>query len=165
LVQLAAVEGQQELEKKESVDLGKLVKEEIEGLASVIENRSLEIKSVGLDAAGEIDGDPLMLRIAVRNVLSNAFDFSPRGGLVEIRVSREGSEKIFSVLDEGPGLPDYAVDRVFDRFYSLKNEVTGRKGSGIGLSFVKATMELHGGEAVLRNREAGGAEAVFRFSV
>lgn len=67
------------------------------------------------------------------------------------------------VSDEGPGIPEYAAGRVFDRFYSLKNEVTGRKGSGIGLSFVKAAMELHGGGASLVNRNGGGAEMTLRF--
>jgi two-component system sensor histidine kinase CreC len=60
-------------------------------------------------------------------------------------------------------MPDYAEGRVFDRFYSLKNEVTGRKGSGIGLSFVKATMDLHGGTATLANRPEGGAEMTLHF--
>ena len=148
LVQLAAVEGQQELEKKEVVDLGSLVSEEISGLASVIENRSLEIREQGLSDGQVIHGDPLMLRIAVRNVLGNAFDFSPEGGAVEISLT-SGDHIALCVRDHGAGLPDYAVDRVFDRFYSLKNEATGRKGSGIGLSFVKATIELHGGGASL----------------
>jgi len=74
-----------------------------------------------------------------------------------------GGEGLALFRSRGPDLPDYAVDRVFDRFYSLKNEVTGRKGSGIGLSFVKAAMDLHGGVATLENREGGGAIATLRF--
>ena len=109
-----------------------------------------------------IQGEPLMLRIAVRNLLSNAFDFSAERGVVEI--SLVSSDLIeLCVRDHGVGLPDYAVDRVFERFYSLKNEATGRKGSGIGLSFVKATMELHGGTASLRDGECGGAVATLVF--
>ena len=100
-----------------------------------------------------------MLRIAVRNLLNNSFDFSPEEGEVDVTIKSEGEKIEVIVSDRGPGIPDYAVGRVFERFYSLKNEVTGRKGSGIGLSFVKATMDLHGGSASLDNREGGGAEA------
>ena len=111
-----------------------------------------------------ITGDLLMLRIALRNVLQNALDFSPDEGRVEVVLEvDDGGFAELRLLDRGPGLPDYAKDRVFDRFYSLKNEVTGRKGSGLGLSFVKAAMDLHNGAATLENREGGGALAVLRF--
>ena len=50
------------------------------------------------------------------------------------------------------GVPDYATERVFDRFFSLKNSVTGRKGSGLGLCFVREAMDLHHGAVKLENR-------------
>jgi len=165
LVQLAAVESRTNIERLESFDLAGLVREEVAAFSSVIETRQLKVDADGLSAGAKIEGDPLMLRIAMRNVLNNAFDFSPEGGRIEISIVT-GSEGIeLCVRDEGPGMPDYAVGRVFDRFYSLKNETTGRKGSGIGLSFVRATMELHGGCAELRNRDGqgGGAEMILRF--
>ena len=164
LVQLASVESLSQLEKRERVQLPELLREEIAGLQSVIEMKQLETRVRGLDSSASIEGDPLMLRIAVRNILNNAFDFSPEGGVVEIELTSRGEVVEIAVRDEGPGLPDYAVGRVFDRFYSLKNEVTGRKGSGIGLSFVRSTMALHGGDASLENRSEGGAEMRLRFS-
>ena len=164
LVQLASVESLSQLEKRERVQLPELLREEIAGLQSVIEMKQLETRVRGLDSSASIEGDPLMLRIAVRNILNNAFDFSPEGGVVEIELTSRGEVVEIAVRDEGPGLPDYAVGRVFDRFYSLKNEVTGRKGSGIGLSFVRSTMALHGGDASLENRSIGGAEMKLRFS-
>lgn len=164
LVQLASVESQTSLEKRERVDLAALVSEELSGLSSVVDTRQLRILTKGLDRETVIEGDPLMLRIAVRNILSNAFDFSPDEGEVEIELSHRRGEGIeLTVRDRGPGLPDYAVGRVFDRFYSLKNEVTGRKGSGIGLTFVRSTMGLHEGTAHLGNRSDGGAEMKLRF--
>lgn len=164
LVQLAAIESRTKLATRESVDLGALVREELAGLHAPVENRGLDVVLSGMDEGHRLDGDPLMLRIALRNVLNNAFDFSPAGGRVGITLTRAGkSGQALTVTDEGPGIPDYAEGRVFDRFYSLKNEVTGRKGSGIGLSFVKATMDLHGGSATLANRPEGGAEMTLRF--
>lgn len=164
LVQLAAVEGRSDLAARETFDLAALVREECAELAPAAESRGREMVLSGCGGTEQITGDPLMTRIAVRNVLENALDFSPSGGKVEVFLDRgEGGASILRVLDRGPGLPEFARDRVFDRFYSLKNEVTGRKGSGIGLSFVKAAMDLHGGEATLENREGGGAVATLRF--
>jgi two-component system, OmpR family, sensor histidine kinase CreC len=164
LVQLAAIESRTKLATRESVELGALVKEELAGLSAPVENRGIVLEVSGLDEGLRLDGDPLMLRIALRNVLNNAFDFSPEGGRVGITLAGEGRGGVrLVVTDDGPGIPDYAAGRVFDRFYSLKNEVTGRKGSGIGLSFVKATMDLHGGTATLANRPGGGAEMTLIF--
>ena len=165
LVQLAAIESRTHLATRERIDLAALVREEVAEFAPSATTRGVEVVLSGSAGAVTISGDPLMLRIAVRNVLQNAIDFSPDGGRVVIEVTEGGggAAAAVRVIDQGPGLPDYAKDRVFDRFYSLKNEVTGRKGSGIGLSFVKAAMELHGGTATLENGEGGGAVAELWF--
>lgn len=163
LVQLASVESQSTLEKTETVSLSELTHEELAGLKMVAETKQLQLGEKGFEAPCEIVGDPLMLRIAVRNILNNAFDFSPAGECVEVELRESDSSVELFVRDRGPGVPDYAEGRVFDRFYSLKNEVTGRKGSGIGLTFVRATAELHRGYAELTNREGGGAEMKLSF--
>jgi two-component system sensor histidine kinase CreC len=63
------------------------------------------------------------------------------------------------VRDHGPGVPDYALDRVFEKFYSLQRPHSGRKGTGLGLAFVKEIAQLHRGRAELRNHPDGGAVA------
>lgn len=163
LVQLAAIESRTDLATRETFDLTELVRREVAELSPAAEARDVSVALSGFGEAHEIVGDPLMIRIAVRNLLNNGIDFSPAGSVLEVELSSEGSGVELRVLDRGPGIPEYAADRVFERFYSLKNELTGRKGSGIGLSFVKAAMELHGGSAVLENREGGGAVARLRF--
>jgi two-component system sensor histidine kinase CreC len=64
-----------------------------------------------------------------------------------------------TIEDEGPGLPDYAIERVFDRFYSLPRPSTGHKSSGLGLCFVREIALLHQGSVRLENRPSGGAIA------
>ncbi|MCZ7010079.1 ATP-binding protein, partial [Salmonella enterica] len=59
----------------------------------------------------------------------------------------------------GPGVPDYALPRVFERFFSLPRPEGGSRSSGLGLPFVAEVAALHGGSAGLRNREGGGAVA------
>lgn len=164
LVQLAAIESRTDLATRERLDLAALVREEASELAPSATTRGIEVVLSGSNEPVTITGDLLMLRIALRNVLQNAIDFSPDAGRVVIEVTGgEARSAEVRVIDQGPGLPDYAKDRVFDRFYSLKNEVTGRKGSGIGLSFVKAAMDLHGGSATLETGEGGGAVAELWF--
>tara|TARA_R110000850_G_scaffold202967_2_gene329051 strand:- start:209 stop:1642 length:1434 start_codon:yes stop_codon:yes gene_type:complete len=163
LVQLASVESQSRLEKWETIDLSALVSDELGALASVMETQQIQLTKKGFKGAFSIEGDALMLRIAVRNVLTNACDFSPELGEITVSLKDDNGAILLIVSDEGPGIPAYAVSRVFDRFYSLKNEVTGRKGSGIGLSFVKATMSLHHGSSELSNRSERGTEMRLRF--
>ena len=110
-----------------------------------------------------------MLQIAVRNLLSNAIDFSPEneGAKIDISLAMRKGKKVLTVSDEGPGIPDYATEKIFERFYSLKHNATkdGRKGSGLGLCFVKEAAELHGGSIDVKNRDEGtGAEATLRLS-
>lgn len=165
LVQLASVESRTQLEKREIVDLSTLVRDEVKALSAHIETRKLTVEDENCETGVMIEGDALMLRIAVRNILSNAIDFSPEGGVITISLKKIDNEIRLSVIDSGFGIPGYAEKRVFDRFYSLKNEVTGKKGSGIGLSFVDATARLHNGWANLSNYRRGGAEMQMVFPV
>lgn len=95
------------------------------------------------------------------NLVENACDFSPVGAEVEIAVRPAGQGRArITVADRGAGIPDYARDRVFERFYSLPRPGGGHRSSGIGLSFVAEVAALHGGNASLVNRlDGGGAEA------
>jgi two-component system sensor histidine kinase CreC len=104
-------------------------------------------------------GDPFLLHRALANLVRNAIEFSPAVGSIEIALEQQRSRWELSVRDHGPGLPDYAVGRVFDRFYSLPRPDTGRKSTGLGLAFVKEVAALHGGAVSLANHAEGGAVA------
>ncbi len=166
LVQLATLESQNIISEKEAIFLDQMISEELETLTPSIEAKKLAIEREGFDLEpATVTGDALMLRIAIRNLLNNAIDFSPSGGVIRVALfDNDNGRPTVSITDEGPGIPDYASGKVFDRFYSLKNQETGRKGSGIGLCFVKETMELHGGTATLQNRKnSSGSEAILNF--
>ncbi|MCB1237729.1 MAG: HAMP domain-containing protein, partial [Verrucomicrobiae bacterium] len=172
LVQLAALESRTAPDRIEKLDFAALVRDEIATLRPRLEAKTLRLTeefSAETDDAGTskwIAGDPLTLQIAVRNLLTNAIDFSPDGGEIRVLLGRgeEDGGVELRIEDEGPGVPDYAAERIFDRFYSLKHSVTGRKGSGLGLCFVRQAMLLHGGDIRLENRGsgAGGTRAVMR---
>src|SRR5690606_6547460 len=103
-----------------------------------------------------LSGDAFVLRAAVLNLLENAIDFSPEGSAIEIRISWDDPWVKLEIRDHGPGIPDYAKERIFERFYSLRHHSVGRKGTGLGLTLVKEAAELHGGTIVLEARDGGG---------
>lgn len=107
-----------------------------------------------------VTGDRFLLRQALSNLFQNAVDFSPEGGRIEITVTSDGRSVFFSVEDGGPGIPEYAMGKVFDKFFSLHRPDTGKKSTGLGLNFVKEVASLHRGRVRLENRREGGLRAV-----
>ena len=107
-------------------------------------------------------GEAFLLRQALTNLLDNAIDFSPAGGTVSVCAAHAGQWLELRIRDHGPGIPDYAQERVFERFYSLPRPAGGKKGTGLGLPFVREIAELHGGSVSLANHPDGGAEALLR---
>ncbi|WP_312155658.1 two-component system sensor histidine kinase CreC [Lelliottia nimipressuralis] len=106
-----------------------------------------------------VEGDADLLEQALGNLLDNAIDFTPHGGSITLTAEAAHKQILLKVTDSGSGIPDYALARIFERFYSLPRE-TGLKSSGLGLAFVQEVARLHHGDIQLRNREAGGVEAI-----
>ena len=161
LLALAAVEHRQQLESRERVDLVAIVDAALVQCASRLADARVSVQRTG-DAQASVDGDPFLLRQAVVNLVENAAAFSPPGGTIDVRVAREGDRMEVAVADRGTGVPDYALPRVFERFYSLPRPEGGSRSSGLGLCFVAEVAALHGGDATLANRDGGGATATLR---
>ncbi len=106
-------------------------------------------------------GDPLLLRQALGNLLDNAADFSPDGATVTVTAQARAHLAAISVRDQGGGVPDFARQRVFERFYSLPRP-GGAKSTGLGLPFVREVMSLHRGSVNLANHQDGGAVALLQ---
>jgi len=116
-------------------------------------------------ASVAVRGDRQLLQEALANLVQNALEFSPRGSVVTLGVHAEDGQACVTVADGGPGVPEYALARVFERFYSLERPSSGRKSTGLGLSLVREIMHLHGGAVSLENRQEGGALATLRLPV
>jgi two-component system, OmpR family, sensor histidine kinase CreC len=158
MMELAALESRRALERTEPVALRALLEECVASAASAGAPRGVAVSlAPGADAA--TDGDPLLLRRAVGNLLDNALDFSPPGGAIELALQVTGRQVHVSVRDHGPGIPDYADHKVFEKFYSLARPGTQRKSTGLGLPFVREIVALHHGRVTLRNAEGDGAVA------
>jgi two-component system, OmpR family, sensor histidine kinase CreC len=158
LLRLSEVERRKALLQNESVDLQALLNETIAEASAHASHKNIRFDFIA-DTPSIVTGEPALLRRAILNLLENAADFSPLDTTVSVRLSVSNDSAIITIRDHGPGLPDYALPRLFERFYSLKHQLTGRKGTGLGLCFVKETAELHHGSISLTNHPDGGALA------
>ena len=121
----------------------------------------LSAKNLTLECdAGQlvVEADAGLLSQALGNLLDNAIDFTPRDGHISLRAHEHAEHVVFTVCDNGPGIPDYALERIFERFYSLPRE-NGQKSSGLGLALVQEVARLHQGTIQVCNLPQGGAEA------
>jgi two-component system sensor histidine kinase CreC len=107
-----------------------------------------------------VAADPALLEQAVGNLLDNAIDFTPQDGTITLSAHQQDELVTLQIIDSGSGIPDFALPRIFERFYSLPRE-NGHKSSGLGLAFVSEVARLHEGTVTLCNRPQGGAQASF----
>ncbi len=157
LLALAEVEQHGWLRKQEAVDVAALLAGAAQDAAGKLAARGVMIEVTADEAAGQaaLRGDGYLLRQALGNLVDNALSFSPRGARVTVSATVAGGALRLEVADRGPGIPDYALPRLFERFYSLPRPDTGRKSSGLGLAFVREVARLHGGTVEVSNREEG----------
>lgn len=158
MLNLARVEQQDALQESSQVDLMRLSGDAMEAVAATARGRGITIELAGPSALG-IRGDSFLLRQALDNLLENAIAFSPAGGRIDLSLTAAPGTATIAVRDRGPGVPDYALDRVFERFFSLPRPDGTGKSTGLGLSLVREVAALHGGKAHLTNHPEGGALA------
>ncbi|VGO22593.1 two-component system sensor histidine kinase CreC [Pontiella sulfatireligans] len=164
MLALASIEKRKGLVRAEPVDVQGLLDDVAGGLAPVLQAKGITLRRSVVPGL-ELYGEYFLLRQAVMNLTQNAVDFSECGGVIELHAETAGTEIRIAVCDEGTGIPEYALDRIFDRFYSLSRPESGKKSSGLGLNFVRQIARLHGGDVVLANRPSGGVEATLSFPV
>ena len=168
LLDLASVEKRESLDSVQSLDLISIVQSLVESKSILLKEKALSFE-LDLPSTALVQGDQFLLIQALDNLLQNAMDFSPQGGGIFVGIKRhEGgvhgspNTDVFNVIiqDQGEGIPEYALDKIFDRFYSLARPFTQKKSSGLGLCFVKQIAELHHGQVTLKNQEEGGVKAI-----
>jgi two-component system phosphate regulon sensor histidine kinase PhoR len=136
-------------------------------LADALEARRQRIVQHVGDGAQTAPGDPAKLHDGLRNLLENAINYSPEESTIVMSAERTGTRVVLSVADEGPGIPEADLPRVFERFYRVDKARarTARDpgGTGLGLAIVKHLVSLHGGRVSAANRPEGGA--IFRIEL
>ncbi len=158
LLELSSLEARKQLRQTETIFAGRLAAEAADVVRPAGAARGVGLK-FQVEAEITIRGEAVLLREALVNLLQNAVEFSPAGGEVTLRGAVESGRVNFTVEDNGPGVPDYALARVFERFYSLPRPGSEKKSTGLGLALVREIAHQHGGDAALTNRADGGARA------
>ncbi|MDE2417393.1 MAG: sensor histidine kinase N-terminal domain-containing protein [Burkholderiales bacterium] len=143
------------------VDLRKVAQFVLADLWEVARQRQIDI---GIDGCedGYVNGQEDALQILIRNLVDNAIKYTPKGGVVNISLSRGENHIFLKVEDSGPGIPEQDHKRIFDRFYRLAD--TRTSGSGLGLSIVKTIADmLVAHVSIGRSAHLGGLEVTVAF--
>ncbi|WOT12644.1 two-component system sensor histidine kinase CreC [Leptospira interrogans] len=157
LLELSSLENQSQLEKKLNLNLQDVVQETV--ASSISEAVRKKIRFRELTETVYVEGNFFFLGMALRNLVQNALDFSNPGSEITVRCGKENGFPFLEVEDSGPGIPSYALERIFEKFYSLPRPDTGRKSSGLGLAFVREIAKLHDADLEVKNGTSTGVVA------
>jgi len=153
LLQLIRLEKKRQLDHTEKVSLSALITQEIHALQLRAEQRGITI-TVNSPDRHQVLGDPLLLALAIRNLLENALQFADQHSSISVHITSTNRQLVINIHNQGPLIPDYALQRLGERFYSLPHP-DGSKGTGLGLAFVREIAALHNGSFTISNSEHG----------
>lgn len=155
LLQVTRAEGDPSSLRREPVRLDELVKQVLDDSAIEASAHGCELK---YDPSGPVmvEGDPELLRRAVENVVRNAIRYAPRETPVQISLAPQNGKVVLDVRDQGPGVPEEALPRIFDAFYRVETDRARSSGGiGLGLSIARRAIELTKGSIRARNVHPG----------
>jgi signal transduction histidine kinase len=141
--------------RKKPLDLSALLEDVVELYAPLMEEKEQHL-TTRIPAGVTISGDRQLLAQVFSNLFDNAIKYVPAGGQIELALARRGERVEIVIADSGPGIPVEMREKVFDRFVRVDPSRT-LPGTGLGLSLVKAFVELHGGSISLAASRLGGA--------
>ncbi len=162
LMLLTSLESSGAVKSTGPIALDRIALDAAASLGILIERRDLTIDDSGIEPV-TVYGDGVLIRQAIVNLLQNAVEFSPPQTVISICTRIIDDTVVFEVRDHGPGIPDYAESKIYDRFFSLTRPDSGKKSSGLGLSLVKEIMTLHEGSVVVASHPEGGTLATLVF--
>ena len=150
LLRLAQLEQQRELESPEPVAVAALFADLEQAMSASAAQCGITL-SFSASPGLQVNGERFLLGLALNNLLQNALDFSPQDSTVVCSAEADASQVRIRVRDHGPGIADYAKERLFERFFSLPRPDGASKSTGLGLALVREIATLHGGEIRLEN--------------
>jgi two-component system sensor histidine kinase ChvG len=160
--EISRIDAQLELEERIQIDMIELSERVIEGFRM----REIEIEfelhrpEQDSDSSLWVNASPERLTQVLENLIDNAVSFSPKGGRIDLSISRRHSEIVIRIEDQGPGIAEENLEAIFDRFASYRmaeGEAAKAGHLGLGLSIVKAVVEGYRGHVYAGNLREGGA--------
>jgi signal transduction histidine kinase len=158
LLRLARLDAGQESVDLITCDTRSLADGVVSDLAPAAAARQQLLQVNVASGAEAVRADPAKLHDALRNLVANAITYAPEQTTIAVEADPVDGRVAISVSDQGPGIPETDLARVFERFYRVdKSRSRDPGGTGLGLAIVKHLVELHGGEVRVENRAGGGA--------
>jgi signal transduction histidine kinase len=138
------------------VDLEAIVAECVESSLPAAAAKRIQLR-VQTEQQPEVEGDPLRLAQVLDNLVSNALNFTPEGGCVDVRLRAAGGSAVIEVQDTGPGLSEDEQAQLFERFFRSPRAVEHAiPGTGLGLAIAKTIVERHGGRIAFESTVDAG---------
>ena len=162
LIDLSRLQSDDPLLKAVPVELDEVVTLALDRAGAVAQARDIELVGTGLGGL-RVLGDTHQLATGLGNLVENAVNYSPDRTKVVVAVRQEGELAEISVTDQGVGIPEQDLKRIFERFYRVdpaRSRITG--GTGLGLSIVKHIAATHGGDVAVWSVEGAGSTFTLR---
>ena len=164
LLTLSRLDSAERLFTFNSVRVDSVIKELISDMAQFAINKNIDLEVFGVENPIFIMAEKTFICILFRNLLDNAIRYTTDGGKIVVKLKVTNNLLKVSVLDNGIGIPNEKLHRIFDRFYREKG--TGATGSGLGLSIVKEIVTLHNGTIEAKSSEVtSGLEMIVNFPI
>jgi signal transduction histidine kinase len=152
--------------KREELDINQLVWEIADEFQPQAEAKRQLLSLDKTEAGVKVQGDPLQLRQAFRNLIGNAIKYTPDGGTVVISITADACLAKVNIKDTGYGIPVSDIPHIFNRFYRVRNNGHDDiEGNGLGLAIVKSIAQQHGGDVIVKSEVGMGSCFTFALPI
>ena len=149
-------------EQRQPVDINTVIDEILLLHEKQLKENDIHIVSTFADGLDRVNASKDQLRQVFLNMVSNARDAMPTGGTLTVTTSGDGENVVIEITDTGTGIKEEHLDKIFDSFFTTKDEV---KGVGLGLSVCYGFIKDHGGDIVVKSLEGSGTTFVITLPV
>lgn len=164
LLDLSLMESRQVEMHYDAVNVKKIIEDTRDILQPSIKTKNISLILNISDNISEINADEDRLRQVLINLMDNAIKYSPRESSITLSAKKQKLDIVFSVTDQGPGIPPKDLERIFDRFYRVEAHRSSRTGGrGLGLAIAKQIIEAHGGTIIVKSKVGKGS--IFSFTI
>ena len=163
LLTLSRFDNNKVLQEKTKFDLGELVKQCQESLEIQISQKKHKVECFVTADVPPVYADKEGIQRVIINILTNAIKYTPEDGIIKIYVGFVYNDAYIKIIDNGLGIPEEDLKRIFERFYRVdKSRTRTMGGTGLGLSIAKEILDRNNGSINIKSEEGKGTEVVIR---